>query len=32
MYILTQLTLLLGSGIIGIAFILVSYLLAMTWI
>ncbi|BBD68163.1 hypothetical protein NIES4072_45250 [Nostoc commune NIES-4072] len=32
MYILTQLTLLLSSGIIGIAFILASYLLAMTWI
>ena len=32
MYILTQLVLLLSSGIIGIAFILASYFLAMTWI
>jgi hypothetical protein len=31
-YIFTQLTLLLSSGIIGIGFILASYLLAMTWI
>jgi len=32
MYILTQLVLLLSSGIIGIGFILVSYFLAVTWI
>lgn len=30
--VLTQLVLLLSSGIIGIGFILVSYLLATTWI
>lgn len=29
---LTQLVLLLSSGIIGIGFILVSYFLAVTWI
>ncbi len=32
MYIFTQLLLLLSSGIIGIVFILASYLLALTWI
>lgn len=32
MSILNQLVLLLSSGIIGIGFILVSYLLALTWI
>lgn len=32
MSILTQLVLLLSSGIIGIGFILVSYLLALIWI
>ncbi len=32
MSILTQLVLLLSSGIIGIAFILASYLLALSWI
>ncbi len=32
MYILSQLTLLLSSGIIGIGFILASYFLAITWI
>lgn len=32
MYILTQLVLLLSSGIIGIGFILASYFLAVTWI
>ncbi len=32
MYLLTQLVLLLSSGIIGIGFILASYFLAVTWI
>lgn len=32
MPVLTQLVLLLSSGIIGIGFILASYLLAITWI
>lgn len=32
MYVSTQLVLLLSSGILGIGFILASYLLAVTWI
>lgn len=32
MYILTQLVLILSSGIIGIAFIIASYFLALIWI
>lgn len=32
MYVSTQLVLLLSSGIIGIGFILASYLLAVIWI
>ncbi len=31
-YVSTQLVLLLSSGILGIGFILASYLLAVTWI